>query len=64
MGAEAKMWVEVEIRSTEWRESYGVTKEDAIYNVALDLGERPTGRVAYSNYQSEKSPDNPISGDI
>ena len=45
MGADIKMWVEVEVTRKEWRESYGVTYDDALKNVDLEVGERLTGKV-------------------
>ena len=30
MGAEETMWVEVEMTWKEWRQSYGVTNQDAL----------------------------------
>jgi hypothetical protein len=47
MGADITMWVEVEVLMKVWRESYGVTPDDAIKNVELNLGERTTGNVRY-----------------
>ena len=47
MGAESPMWVEVEVLMKVWRESYGVTSDDAIKNVDLNVGERVTGNVRY-----------------
>ena len=47
MGAETPMWVEVEVLMKIWRESYGVTSDDAIKNVDLGFGERATGNVRY-----------------
>lgn len=48
MGAEVPMWVEVERPVKEWRESYGVTIQDALENVKLNVGERATGEVRYN----------------
>ena len=45
MSADVTMWVEVEVTSKEWRESYGVTSDDALKNVDLEVGERLTGKV-------------------
>jgi hypothetical protein len=45
MGAEVKYYVAVETVQLEWRESYGVTREDAIANVRLDHYERTTNWV-------------------
>jgi hypothetical protein len=47
MGADITMWVEVEVLMKVWRESYGVTYDDAIKNVDLNVGERLTGNVRY-----------------
>jgi hypothetical protein len=47
MGADITMWVEVEVLMKVWRESYGVTPEDAIKNVGLNVGERTTGKVRF-----------------
>jgi hypothetical protein len=47
MGAETPMWVEVEVLMKFWRESYGVTSDDAIKRVELNVGERVTGNVRY-----------------
>ena len=56
MGAEVTMWVEVEVRKTLWRESYGVTSDEATENVKLDIGESTTGRVRHE-YELEESDD-------
>ena len=45
MGAETTMWVEVEVFKKVWRQTYGVSDQDALENVDLDVGERTTGRV-------------------
>lgn len=45
MGAETTMWVEVEVSKKVWRQTYGVSDQDALENVDLDVGERTTGRV-------------------
>lgn len=45
MGAETTYFVEVETLRKEWRESYGVTDEDALANIRLSYNERATGTV-------------------
>jgi len=45
MGAETTYFVEVETVRKEWRESYGVTNEDALANIRLSFNERATGVV-------------------
>ena len=47
MGASIPMWVEVEVTTKVWRESYGVTDTDALENAELGVGERLTGHVRY-----------------
>ena len=53
MGAERAMWVEVEILSRVWRESYGVTSDEALEHVKLNENERLTGNVRYEQYNDE-----------
>jgi hypothetical protein len=53
MGADITMWVEVEVLMKIWRESYGVTPEDAIKNVGLNVGERVTGNVRYEEDETD-----------
>ena len=47
MGAETKIWVEVEIPVKYWKESRGVTGDDALANTEVNVGERLTGRYTY-----------------
>ncbi len=53
MGAETTIWVEVEVPSYEWRETHGVTSDDALRNVVLVPGERVTGRTSYEEPQPD-----------
>lgn len=57
MGSDSPMWVEVEVLMKVWRESYGVTPDDAIKNVELNVGERTTGNVRYyeDDYEEDET---------